>query len=204
MVTRIERCTDKSLIIRDIAKLFMCFFFPPPISGESLPLATSNQILIRFTCKGQSSSRGFHLVYQGKCRTHTYTHTHKHTLLKQSHFSFAIDEFVSDLERIHLRRLLLLWCVCRSVLTGALPVLKNISLEKKVLLKLPLSLTPSRKKKQNTKLFLELFFSANHDICCRHPKSGLRRLSPTNKQKRSLIPHLVVQKYRFAVIVTLT
>lgn len=41
------------------------------ISGESLPLATSNQILIRFTSKGQSSSRGFHLVYQGKYATHT-------------------------------------------------------------------------------------------------------------------------------------
>uniref|UniRef100_A0A8B9LZ55 CUB and Sushi multiple domains 2 n=1 Tax=Astyanax mexicanus TaxID=7994 RepID=A0A8B9LZ55_ASTMX len=38
-------------------------------SGESLPLATSNQILIRFTSKGQSSSRGFHLVYQAVPRT---------------------------------------------------------------------------------------------------------------------------------------
>uniref|UniRef100_H3CV01 CUB and Sushi multiple domains 2 n=1 Tax=Tetraodon nigroviridis TaxID=99883 RepID=H3CV01_TETNG len=33
-------------------------------AGESLPLATSNQILIRFTSKSQSSSRGFHLAYQ--------------------------------------------------------------------------------------------------------------------------------------------
>ncbi|XP_017162838.1 CUB and sushi domain-containing protein 2 [Poecilia reticulata] len=38
-------------------------------TGESLPLATSNQILIRFTAKGQSSSRGFHLVYQAVPRT---------------------------------------------------------------------------------------------------------------------------------------
>ncbi|KAB5530866.1 hypothetical protein PHYPO_G00134270 [Pangasianodon hypophthalmus] len=38
-------------------------------SGESLPLATSNQILIRFTSKGHSSSRGFHLVYQAVPRT---------------------------------------------------------------------------------------------------------------------------------------
>ncbi|CAJ1083788.1 CUB and sushi domain-containing protein 2 [Xyrichtys novacula] len=38
-------------------------------TGESLPLATSNQILIRFTSKGQSSSRGFHLVYQAVPRT---------------------------------------------------------------------------------------------------------------------------------------
>uniref|UniRef100_A0A672MSI3 CUB and Sushi multiple domains 2 n=1 Tax=Sinocyclocheilus grahami TaxID=75366 RepID=A0A672MSI3_SINGR len=38
-------------------------------TGESLPLATSNQILIRFSSKGQSSSRGFHLVYQAVPRT---------------------------------------------------------------------------------------------------------------------------------------
>uniref|UniRef100_A0A8C6TIS3 CUB and Sushi multiple domains 2 n=1 Tax=Neogobius melanostomus TaxID=47308 RepID=A0A8C6TIS3_9GOBI len=38
-------------------------------TGESLPLATSNQILIRFTSKGQSSARGFHLVYQAVPRT---------------------------------------------------------------------------------------------------------------------------------------
>uniref|UniRef100_A0A667WX46 CUB and Sushi multiple domains 2 n=1 Tax=Myripristis murdjan TaxID=586833 RepID=A0A667WX46_9TELE len=38
-------------------------------TGESLPLATSNQILIRFTSKGQASSRGFHLVYQAVPRT---------------------------------------------------------------------------------------------------------------------------------------
>uniref|UniRef100_A0A3P8W543 CUB and Sushi multiple domains 2 n=1 Tax=Cynoglossus semilaevis TaxID=244447 RepID=A0A3P8W543_CYNSE len=38
-------------------------------TGESLPLATSNQILIRFTSKGQTSSRGFHLVYQAVPRT---------------------------------------------------------------------------------------------------------------------------------------
>lgn len=36
-------------------------------AGESLPLATSNQILIRFTSKGKSSSKGFHLAYQGEC-----------------------------------------------------------------------------------------------------------------------------------------
>ncbi|MEQ2286709.1 CUB and sushi domain-containing protein 2, partial [Ameca splendens] len=39
------------------------------LNCESLPLATSNQILIRFTAKGQSSSRGFHLVYQAVPRT---------------------------------------------------------------------------------------------------------------------------------------
>ncbi|XP_055074905.1 CUB and sushi domain-containing protein 2 [Misgurnus anguillicaudatus] len=38
-------------------------------TGESLPLATSNQILIRFSSKGQSSSRGFHLAYQAVPRT---------------------------------------------------------------------------------------------------------------------------------------
>ncbi|XP_036410979.1 CUB and sushi domain-containing protein 2 [Megalops cyprinoides] len=38
-------------------------------TGESLPLATSNQILIRFHSKGQVTSRGFHLVYQAVPRT---------------------------------------------------------------------------------------------------------------------------------------
>ncbi|KTG36219.1 hypothetical protein cypCar_00039695 [Cyprinus carpio] len=42
---------------------------PQGTVGESLPLATSNQILIRFSSKGQSSSRGFHLVYQAVPRT---------------------------------------------------------------------------------------------------------------------------------------
>jgi hypothetical protein len=34
-------------------------------AGESLPLATSNQVLIKFSAKGQVSARGFHFVYQG-------------------------------------------------------------------------------------------------------------------------------------------
>lgn len=39
---------------------------PPLISaGESLPLATSNQVLIKFSAKGQVPARGFHFVYQG-------------------------------------------------------------------------------------------------------------------------------------------
>uniref|UniRef100_A0A8C5CBQ3 CUB and Sushi multiple domains 2 n=1 Tax=Gadus morhua TaxID=8049 RepID=A0A8C5CBQ3_GADMO len=38
-------------------------------TGESLPLATTNQILIRFNSKGQASSKGFHLVYQAVPRT---------------------------------------------------------------------------------------------------------------------------------------
>uniref|UniRef100_A0A803VYI3 CUB and Sushi multiple domains 2 n=1 Tax=Ficedula albicollis TaxID=59894 RepID=A0A803VYI3_FICAL len=37
-------------------------------SGESLPLATTNQILIRFSSKGQSTAKGFHFVYQGEFR----------------------------------------------------------------------------------------------------------------------------------------
>lgn len=40
---------------------FSSFF----LVGESLPLATSNQILIKFSAKGQVSARGFHFVYQG-------------------------------------------------------------------------------------------------------------------------------------------
>ncbi|KAJ8334650.1 hypothetical protein SKAU_G00402890, partial [Synaphobranchus kaupii] len=38
-------------------------------TGESLPLATSNEILIRFNSKGQVTSKGFHLVYQAVPRT---------------------------------------------------------------------------------------------------------------------------------------
>ncbi|XP_075409854.1 CUB and sushi domain-containing protein 2 isoform X3 [Tenrec ecaudatus] len=38
-------------------------------TGESLPLATSNQVLIKFSAKGQSPARGFHFVYQAVPRT---------------------------------------------------------------------------------------------------------------------------------------
>ena len=37
-----------------------------PHLGESLPLATTNQILIKFSSKGQSTAKGFHFVYQGE------------------------------------------------------------------------------------------------------------------------------------------
>lgn len=35
------------------------------LAGESLPLATSNQVLVKFSAKGQVPARGFHFVYQG-------------------------------------------------------------------------------------------------------------------------------------------
>uniref|UniRef100_A0A8C8Z1I0 CUB and Sushi multiple domains 1 n=1 Tax=Prolemur simus TaxID=1328070 RepID=A0A8C8Z1I0_PROSS len=38
-------------------------------SGETLPLATSNQILLRFSAKSGASARGFHFVYQAVPRT---------------------------------------------------------------------------------------------------------------------------------------
>ncbi|XP_072107222.1 CUB and sushi domain-containing protein 1a [Mobula birostris] len=38
-------------------------------SGETLPLATSNQILLRFSAKSRASSKGFHFVYQAVPRT---------------------------------------------------------------------------------------------------------------------------------------
>ncbi|XP_046324842.1 CUB and sushi domain-containing protein 2 isoform X5 [Marmota monax] len=38
-------------------------------TGESLPLATSNQVLIKFSAKGQAPARGFHFVYQAVPRT---------------------------------------------------------------------------------------------------------------------------------------
>ncbi|KAK7808846.1 hypothetical protein U0070_018768 [Myodes glareolus] len=45
----------------------------PAITGalirESLPLATSNQVLIKFSAKGQVPAKGFHFVYQAVPRT---------------------------------------------------------------------------------------------------------------------------------------
>ncbi|XP_061268604.1 CUB and sushi domain-containing protein 2 isoform X3 [Bos javanicus] len=38
-------------------------------TGESLPLATSNQVLVKFSAKGQVPARGFHFVYQAVPRT---------------------------------------------------------------------------------------------------------------------------------------
>ncbi|XP_044891446.1 CUB and sushi domain-containing protein 2 isoform X5 [Felis catus] len=38
-------------------------------TGESLPLATSNQVLIKFSAKGPAPARGFHFVYQAVPRT---------------------------------------------------------------------------------------------------------------------------------------
>ncbi|XP_072565430.1 CUB and sushi domain-containing protein 1a isoform X1 [Paramormyrops kingsleyae] len=38
-------------------------------SGETLPLATSNQIMLRFTAKNGPTARGFHFVYQAVPRT---------------------------------------------------------------------------------------------------------------------------------------
>ncbi|XP_036402136.1 CUB and sushi domain-containing protein 1-like [Megalops cyprinoides] len=38
-------------------------------SGETLPLATSNQIMLRFTAKSGPTARGFHFVYQAVPRT---------------------------------------------------------------------------------------------------------------------------------------
>ncbi|XP_027021418.2 CUB and sushi domain-containing protein 1 isoform X3 [Tachysurus fulvidraco] len=38
-------------------------------SGETLPLATSNQIMLRFSAKSGPSARGFHFVYQAVPRT---------------------------------------------------------------------------------------------------------------------------------------
>lgn len=35
------------------------------VPGETLPLATSNQIMLRFNAKSGQSAKGFHFVYQG-------------------------------------------------------------------------------------------------------------------------------------------
>ncbi|KAF5922481.1 hypothetical protein HPG69_009527 [Diceros bicornis minor] len=47
------------------ARCLLVFIFP----GETLPLATSNQILLRFSAKSGASARGFHFVYQAVPRT---------------------------------------------------------------------------------------------------------------------------------------
>lgn len=44
----------------------LCIYFLFSFVGETLPLATSNQILLRFSAKSGASARGFHFVYQGK------------------------------------------------------------------------------------------------------------------------------------------
>lgn len=41
---------------------------PVCLLGESVPLASSNQILIKFSARGHATSRGFHFAYQGRCR----------------------------------------------------------------------------------------------------------------------------------------
>ncbi|CAI9620685.1 unnamed protein product, partial [Staurois parvus] len=38
-------------------------------SGESLPLSSGNQIIVRFTTIGPLTSKGFHFVYQAVPRT---------------------------------------------------------------------------------------------------------------------------------------
>ncbi|NWY07496.1 CSMD1 protein, partial [Nothoprocta ornata] len=56
-----------------VPKEFVCFFFSISILfsfvGETLPLATSNQILLRFSARSGASARGFHFVYQAVPRT---------------------------------------------------------------------------------------------------------------------------------------
>lgn len=49
-------------IIFWVTLFFFLFFF---FSGETLPLATSNQIMLKFNAKSGQSARGFHFVYQG-------------------------------------------------------------------------------------------------------------------------------------------
>lgn len=53
-------------LLGSIAGLTVLLSYSPLIlAGESLPLATSNQVLIKFSAKGQAPARGFHFVYQG-------------------------------------------------------------------------------------------------------------------------------------------
>uniref|UniRef100_A0A4W6D789 CUB and Sushi multiple domains 2 n=1 Tax=Lates calcarifer TaxID=8187 RepID=A0A4W6D789_LATCA len=62
-------CIAFNLICVLKAATYFAYLLLTLTAKPSLPLATSNQILICFTSKGQSSSRGFHLVYQAVPRT---------------------------------------------------------------------------------------------------------------------------------------
>jgi len=53
----------------------LCFF-----AGETLPLATSNQIMLRFSAKSGPSAKGFHFVYQGKQTLNPQSITGHHAL----------------------------------------------------------------------------------------------------------------------------
>lgn len=72
----------------------VCNCFVP---GETLPLATSNQIMLRFNAKSGQSARGFHFVYQGNshsvCLCIALPLTYSHT--QQSAFRSCFDMKVS-------------------------------------------------------------------------------------------------------------
>lgn len=63
--------------------IYLLFLFV----GETLPLATSNHILLRFSAKSGASARGFHFVYQGKHVSFWWK-----TMVPVSHSDYRITE----------------------------------------------------------------------------------------------------------------
>ncbi len=59
--------------------------------GETLPLATSNQIMLRFNAKSGQSARGFHFVYQGNSLCSSVNFSHLHTLTHNMLLSFQVQ-----------------------------------------------------------------------------------------------------------------
>ena len=77
----------------------MCLYLSIIVTGETLPLATSNQIMLRFNAKSGQSARGFHFVYQGNSRClflfwsyfkHTHTYFWKSWTWKSFRFCFPV------------------------------------------------------------------------------------------------------------------
>lgn len=77
------------------------------VTGETLPLATSNQIMLRFNAKSGQSAKGFHFVYQGNVHQHLllrfpfsphtliYTHTQGNYNKASMNISVALFLFFS-------------------------------------------------------------------------------------------------------------
>lgn len=76
----------------------MCVWLFVP--GETLPLATSNQIMLRFNAKSGQSARGFHFVYQGNWHSVSLSlfrsNTHIINYLRfKFNMEFSADDYTS-------------------------------------------------------------------------------------------------------------
>ena len=62
--------------------------------GETLPLATSNQIMLRFNAKSGQSARGFHFVYQGNFVALYLTYTKWNAFIPVWHQVLSTDNYI--------------------------------------------------------------------------------------------------------------